>query len=200
MFNGIADVLADVVRNDFTSMAASSWVAAYPTIFTGGASSVPEYLYMSMKDIWAPDVSITEWQTKWVTSIFGLGYSGSKTVDVIQYRTLDQVDFPKNFPQSNLEGGDGAEVHIYFKLPDNVSLNQSSRTAQAAMRIRKLLDHNWRTNVDRQPQIPSTNTMIRNDQSIKAYWQGALTVDDIKSVRVIFYVFYTNLVLPPPTT
>lgn len=198
MFNGIADVVAGVLRNDLVSGQASAWVAAYPTTFSMGASSVPEYLYMSLRDIWEPGATDITWQEKFVVSIFGLGYSGPKTIDVVQYRSLEQGDWPKQFPASNTEGAEGAELHILVKLPDNVSLNNSSKTAQAAMRIRKLIDHNWRTNLDRQPQISSDNPMIRNDQSIKVWYQGAIAADDIKSVRLIFYAFYTNLALRPP--
>lgn len=198
MFNGIADVIAEVLRNDVVSMAASSWVAAYPTTFSAGASSVPEYLYLSIKDIWAPEATVSDWQTKYVVSTFGLGYTGPKTVDVCQYRSLEQGDWPKQFPASNDVGADGAEIHVYLKLPDNVSLNNSSKTAQGAMRVRKLLDHNWRTNLDRQGQIPSGNPMIRDDESIKVWYQGSVSVDDIKSVRMVFYAFFTNLALRPP--
>lgn len=196
MFNGITDVLADILRADVVSQPASAWVEAYPTFFAAGASSVPEYLYKSLKDIWLPGSTITQWENA-ITSVFGLGYSGSRTIDVTQVRSLDQADFPKQFPQGNDTGSDGTEVHVYLKLPDNVQTANSTKVAMGSMRVRKLLDHNWRTNYDRQV-IVSTNPMIRNDRPIWALWQGFVSVEDIKSIRVIFYVFYTNLVLPNP--
>lgn len=198
MFNGITDVLADVLRNDLNSMQASAWVAAYPTTFSAGASSVPEYLYMSLRDIWAPGVSDEEWQNNWITSTFGLGYSGSRTIDVTQVRTLDQADFPKQFPQSNDTGADGTEIHVYLKLPDKVAVNQSFRVSQGAMRIRKLLDYNWRVDTDFNSNIESSSPMIRNDRPIQARWQGFISVEDIKSIRIVFYLFFTNLVLKDP--
>lgn len=196
MFNGIADSIAEVLRSDITSGQASAWVAAYPTFFTGGASSVAPYNYMCLREIWGV-TDATRWPN-YVASIFGTGNAQSKTIDVCSYLTKPQSEWDQgNSPGSNESGAEGAEIYIYLKLPDNVPSSEYNRVAQATERIRHLIDYNIRVNNDHKPYYLSGNPMIRDDRPLKVYEVGTVC-EDIKSASMRFFAFYTLTCLVPP--
>ena len=196
----IAGAIADVLRNDIISGTASSWVAAYPTTFNAGASSVPIWMYQSLKDIWAVGVAggitTTQWQEEYIVSRFGLGESLPKTIDVAAIRTLDQADFPKNFPQSNSIAAEATDVRIYLKYPDAVPEVASEMLFNAEMRIRRLVDYNMRVNTFGNRMFPMPSPPFTGDTKI--YWQGFAS-NDIKSTQIIYYAFYTQLALRKPS-
>lgn len=198
--NSIADELAQVLRNDIISGTASSWVAAYPTTFSAGASSVPVWYYTCLKDIWAAGVdggiTTTQWQEDYVVSRFGLGDSRPKTVDLSEVRELDQADWPSNFPNSNTIGAMGSEVHLYLKYPDAVPADISTMLELAELRIRRLLDYNVRVNQFGTRMFSLSEPEFTGD--CKVYWQG-LVSNDIKSMFVKYFAFYTRTMLRRPS-
>ncbi len=198
--NSIADELAAVLRNDIISGTASSWVAAYPTTFSAGASSVPTWFYTCLKDIWAEGVSggitTTQWQNEYVVSRFGLGESRPKTVDLSEVRELDQCDWPAGFPASNSIGALGSEIHLYIKYPDAVPSDISTMIEMAELRIRRLLDYNVRVNQFGTRMFQLSSPEFTGD--CKAYWQG-LVSNDVKSMFVKYFVFYTRTMLRRPS-
>jgi hypothetical protein len=198
MSTGIGKCLADVLRNDVTTLFASSYVAAYPLQFNA-ASAVPTYLYTCIKDIWlsgTPSSGYTN--TQWagmVTDSFGVGQSGSRTIDVQTNRIMDQCDSPVDIgPKSNATGAEFAEVFIYLKIGGTVSQADADRCALAELRIRSLIDYNWGTNVNGIPEIPVTDLTIDPQSDVKAYWDG-LVGKDSKEFYVRFYCFYQRLVV-----
>ncbi len=198
--NSIADELANVLRNDIISGTASSWVALYPTVFTAGASSVPTWYYTCLKDIWAQGVSggITtiQWQNDYVVSRFGLGESRPKTLDLSSVRSLDQADWPTAFPNSNQIGAMGDEIHLYIKYPDAVPTDLSSMIEMAELRVRRLLDYNVRVNQFGTRMFQLTSPEFTGD--CKAYFQGLLS-NDVKTLFVKYFVFYTRTMLRRPS-
>lgn len=195
----IAAAIADVLRSDLTSGTASSWVAAYPNTFSAGASSVPIWMYQSLRDIWATGVSggITDqvWQEEYIVSRFGLGESRPKTIDIAAIRTLDQADFPNGFPQSNSIAAEATEIRIYLKYPDAVPESAAEMLFNAEMRIRRLIDYNMRVNTFGNRMFPMPSPPFTGDT--KVYWQGFAS-NDIKSTQIIYYAFYTQLTLRKP--
>ncbi len=198
--NSIADELARVLRNDVISGSASSWVAAYPTTFSAGASSVPVWFYTCRKDIWAAGVdggiTVTQWEEDYVVSRFGLGDSRPKTVDVSEIRELDQCDWPPSFPNSNTIGALGSEVHIYLKYPDAVPENISTMLELAELRIRRLLDYNVRVNQFGTRMFQLSSPEFTGD--CKVYWQGLIS-NDIKTMFIKYFAFYTRTMLRRPS-
>lgn len=199
--NSIADELAQVLRNDIVSGTASSWVAAYPTTFSAGASSVPVWFYTCLKDIWAAGVAggitTTQWQEDYVVSRFGLGESRPKTIDLSVIRILDQADWPASFPNSNIIGSEGAEVHLYLKYPDAVPESISTMLELAELRVRRLIDYNVRVNQFGNRMFQLSSPEFSGD--CKVYHQGMLS-NDIKSVFVRYYAFYTRTMLRRPAS
>lgn len=197
----IADAVAQVLRNDIISGTASSWVAAYPTTFSAGASSVPLWMYTCLKDIWAIGVdggiTTTAWQDDYVVSRFGLGDSRPKTVDVSAVRTIDQADWPRGFPQSNSYGAEATELHVYLKYPDAVPEVAASMLEQAEMRIRRLIDYNVRVNAFGNGPFDMPSPPFEGD--CKVYWQGYLS-SDIKSVFIKYFAFYTQIMERAPAS
>lgn len=196
MFNGAADVIADALRSDVLSGQASAWVSYYPDTFAAGATSVPVHFYTSLMEIWGVS-DVTKWQNEYVVSIFGLGASKSATIDVCSYRIMDQVDWPVNSPKINESGAEGAEIHIYLKMPDKVPDVDYNRIAEAERRIRRIIDYNLRVNTRHKAYFTSSGAMIRNDRPLKVYWQGAI-IDDVKSAKIVYYAYYSLLELADP--
>lgn len=198
--NSIADELAEVLRNDIVSGTASSWVAAYPTTFSAGASSVPVWFYTCLKDIWAAGVdggiTTTQWQEEYVVSRFGLGDSRPKTLDLSEVRQIDQAEWPSGYPSSNTVGALASEVHLYLKYPDAVPENISTMLEMAELRVRRLLDYNVRVNQFGTRMFSLSSPEFTGD--CKAYFSGS-TSNDIKSLFCRYYVFYTRTMLRRPS-
>lgn len=197
----IATAIADVLRGDVISGTASSWVAAYPTTFSAGASSVPLWMYTCLKDIWATGVTggitTTDWQNEYVVSRFGLGESRPKTIDVTAVRTIDQADWPNGFPQSNSIAAEATEIHIYLKYPDAVPESAAEMLFHAEMRIRRLIDYNMRVNTFGNRMFPMPSPPFTGDS--KVYWQGFIS-NDIKSTFIRYFAFYTQIALRKPSS
>lgn len=192
--SGITAVLADVLRNDVLSVPASTFVTQYPSLFNGQASAVPAWCYTSLKDLWGMGAKTNDEWSRYIVDIFGLGRSAGNTVDVTQYRVIDQADAPKGaFPQSNDIGAELSEIHIMLKQPDAVPEEAKNRLYYASMRIRRLLDYNYRVNTVHDWAIPSTDITIRSDRDIKVYWIGEVRNDDIKAWMCQYYAFYTKV-------
>ncbi len=193
--NGIATVIANVLRQDTLSGAASTYVANYPTLFSAGASSVPLHLYTCLKDLWGQSEKTNEQWSQYIVDTFGLGLSAGNSIDVTTFRIIDQGDVPKGMTSSNETGAEMAEVHILMKIPDKVSSADSSRLYEAEARIRRLIDYNYRVNTTHTPSIRSTDPTIRSDRMIQCYWQGAVRPDDIKSWAVSYFCSYSRVFL-----
>lgn len=192
--SGITAVLADVLRNDVLSVPASSFVVQYPNLFNGQASAVPAWCYTSLKDLWGMGAKSNEEWSRYVVDIFGLGRSSGNTIDITQFRVLDQADAPAGaYPKSNDIGAEMAEIHIMFKLPDAVPEEAKNRLYYSSMRVRRLLDYNYRVNTTRTRQFPSTDITIRSDKDLKVYWIGEVRNDDIKAWMCQYYAFYTKV-------
>ena len=192
---GIAKCLADVLRNDIVSIPASTFVVNYPTLFKS-ATAVPTHLYTCLKDIYLGSASMTTpastWN-QWVVETFGFGFSGSQTIAVIPTRIIDQADV--NFgPKSNTPGAEFAEVYLYLKKggPLYIAVDED-RLANAELRIRRLLDYNYRTNITGTPEIPITDLSINPNSDIKAYWQGIVNPINDQNIAALYYCFYTRI-------
>lgn len=199
MYTDIATVIADVLREDLLSGQASAWVAAYPTTFSTGASGVPAHFYTSLRDIWSQAVGATisdsDWQNKYIVSSFGEGNSRSRTLEVCNVRTIDQADWPRGLPQSNSIGAEATEVWIYLKLPDQVSSSISSVISEAELRIRRLIDYNYRVNTCKTRMFSANNPSFSGD--MKCYWNGFLQ-DSSKESFIKYFTAYTRLFLEAP--
>jgi hypothetical protein len=198
MYTDIATVIAQVLRGDLISGQASAWVDAYPTEFPS-TGSVPLHFYTCLRDIWEQAVGATisdsDWENKYVVSSFGQGDSRSRTIDVCNVRTVDQADFPKGLPQSNTVGAEATEVWVYLKLPDQVPVPIANVVSEAELRIRRLIDYNYRVNTCRTRMFTAENASIVGD--MKCYFQGFLQ-DDSKSSFIKYFCAYTRIFLPAP--
>ena len=189
---GITTVIANVLRADTLSVPASGFVAANPVLFAAGASSVPVWAYTCLKDIYGFQDKTDEQWSKMVVDLFGTARSGGSTIDVTSYRVIDQADAPSGaYPKSNTVGAKFAEVHIMLKLPDAVSEANSTRLYNAAQRINRLLDYNYRVNTTHTRQFRSSVPSVSSQSDLKVYWVGEVRNDDIKSWLMMFYAFYT---------
>lgn len=195
--SGFGKCLADVLRNDTLSVAASTFVTAYPLQFNA-ASAVPTYLYQCLQDIWltGTTTSTTKWADQ-VTDSLGPGNSGARTIDVITTRIVDQIDAPEGYPSSNEYGAEFAEIYIYFKLGGAISAVDisSDRVKNAELRTRFLLDYNWRVNTNHNYEIPITDLSINSSSDNKAYWKGVTNPQSSKDAAALYCCTYTRLYL-----
>lgn len=191
---GVTKSLADVLRGDFTSVPASTFVARYPTIFSGGASAVPTHFYTSLKDILMPTSTLAEWQNNLVVDMWGYGKSGPDTVDVVLSRVIDGSMAEEE--ASNEQGAEMAEIFIYLKKGGAlIAATDTDRLANGALRIQRLLDWNYRMNVGLAAAIPVTDNTLNHDYPIKCYWHGLANLPSDKSMAICFYVHYSRLFL-----
>lgn len=196
---GFERCMADVLRGDILSVPASTFVTAYPLLFNA-ASAVPTYLFSSLRDIWLTGTNIpnSRW-TSQVTDYLGPGRSGSRTIDVVTTRFVDQVDAPDGYPQSNTYGAEFAEIYVYMKLGGEFTAADTDRISNAELRIRRLLDYNYRTNVLGQGEIPiGTAITIDANSDRKAYWKGSVAAvpgQAEKDLSTLFCCTYTNIYL-----
>lgn len=191
---GIGKCIADVLRNDIVSVPASTYVTLYPTLFNA-ASAVPTYVYTCLKDIWLQNTTASgntpfQWSAD-VIDLFGLGSDGTKTVSVCTNRTVDQINGPRDMgPKSNNAGAKYSEIFIYLKIGQNLSQADSDRVYQAALRIEKLIDYDYRTNVLGQKEIPISATSINNQADLKLYWDGSLNRTS-REAFLRYHAFYS---------
>lgn len=198
MASGIAKCIADVLRNDTLSGYASSYVATYPQLFNA-ASAVPSYLYTSLKDIWMANSSASglNWSNL-IQDTYGFGYGGNREISVVTVRTLDIVDSPMDeLYKSNTTGCEFAEVFIYFKITGNLSTSDIDRIVQAELRVRRLIDYNYRVNVCNNVEFPITDLTINPTEDVKCYWQGSVAnvQGQEKQLAIQYYAGYTRLLL-----
>lgn len=191
---GVSKCLADVLRADIVSIPASTFVARYPTTFAAGASAVPTHFYTCLKDILVPTVSVSDYQTNYVVDSWGYGKSGPDTVDVVLSRIIDGSLAEEE--SSNEQGAEMAELFVYIKKGGAlVAATDMDRLANAALRIQRLLDWNYRINVGLQASIPVTETTLNPNYPIKAYWHGIANLPSDKSIAICFFVHYSRLFL-----
>lgn len=199
MSAGIAKSLADVLRNDLITVQASTYVTNYPSIFNA-ASAVPTFLYTCLKDIWTvgtvdQGISNSAWASR-IQDSYGFGLGGNRVINITPIRILDQVDGPQDGNRSNVPGSEFAEVYVYLKIGGQLASADVDRITQAELRIRRLLDYNYATNIANKPEIPVTDLTINPTADIKAYWQGVVAppITD-KDVAILYYCYYTRLLL-----
>lgn len=191
---GVTESLANVLRGDFTSTPASTFVANYPSIFTTGASGVPLHFYTSLRDILVPTVPTDVWQANYVVDTWGYGKSGPDTVDIVVSRIIDGSEAMEE--ASNEQGAEMAEIFIYLKKGGAlVQALDMNRLANAALRIQRLLDWNYRMNVGLQASIPHANFALNPNYPIKCYWEGITNLPSDKAVVLCFHVHYARLFL-----
>lgn len=194
---GASKYIADLIRADITSSTASGVVASYPTIFTTGASAVPQHLYMCAKDIWLTGTSITATWSTLVVDVLGLGYSGPNSIEVITIREMNQEDSPLG-PKSNTIGAKCAEVMVCLKVPDRPQTGDSTRFYEMGRRLERILDYNYRLNLTRRVYPAPTDYTLNPNANIEIYWDGfanGLPINNAKYVGLVFYVYYSALYL-----
>jgi hypothetical protein len=193
---GITHVIADVLRNDVTTVPASTFVSLYPSVFNA-ASAVPTYLYTCLKDIWLANTtasgnSNTYWSDQ-IVSTYGYGNSGRRTIDVTFLRTQDGINSPNN--QSNTVGAEYAEIFIYFKIGDVLQPGDVDRITNAELRVRRLIDYNYRVNITKTPIFTSDDLTIDPNYPIQPYWQGFIGKDQSpsKECAALYFCTYRRL-------
>jgi hypothetical protein len=192
-----ANVIAEVLRNDVSSIAASTIVAAYPAYFSSEAT-VPKHLYMCLKDIWSgSSMSSADWQNM-VTASYGTAEGGSQNIVVIPTQVLDSAYAPYPEYKSNEFGAEWAEIYIYLARRGRVDASDSYIIEQACSRLKYLLDVNYRTNIGRLPAInTAVEPSINPNRYFFAHYYGLSNIANAKENAVIFHCSYTLLFLRP---
>lgn len=194
MSTGIGKCLSDVLRGDITSGTASAVSAQYPLLYPS-ASGVPQYLYMSLRDIWLTGTGIanSEWSNR-VVDAYGLGLGGNRVIYVTPYRIFDGANAPESMPRSNEYGAEFCELFIYMSIGSKIEAADVDRITQTELRIRRLIDFNYANNILGNFHIPVTEATINPNSPIMCYWQGILRdPTPQRDMAIQYYTTYTRI-------
>jgi hypothetical protein len=133
-----------MLQNDTIDRAASTVVALNPGTFCGGVSSVPPYLYQSLKTLWAPTLTLDAYQSLIVADL-GTGAEGPQAAGniVIGQRGLrEQVLSRDESLRMDVPGATVTPIEITAYKPRTQTSIQTVK--YALYRIRYLLDNTLR--------------------------------------------------------
>src|SRR3990167_11014771 len=187
------EVIANVLRLDVTSTAASSFVDTYPQYFSD-TSQVPAHFYKSLCNIWlGSDMATSVW-ANYITTSFGMGNSRPDGIEIIPTRVLESIKHPDSI-RNNAIGAEYAEMVIYLKIPGKPTIDNKIRDAE--LRIRRLIDWNYRglRNQARFFASVSTDNTINPDQPIKCQFREYITYVNEKQLGLIYGCDYSRLFL-----
>lgn len=187
----IGDVLRAEMIKDTTSTTAAAVMALYPGRFAR-PEDVPEYLYMSLADIWGEaDID------KWVHVDISGQTKTAGNIIINEVMVVDSSETPANI---DLPGAESAQVDITYQKPRNTLLAQVVRNAE--LRTRLLLDYTLRQSIrvvaPDLPALDGSNFKIDSsieDYWIKAFWRGYSIEPTTSYVVSRYRVEYVRLFL-----
>lgn len=167
------DVIRQYLITDTTDTTAAAVAAAYPTYFTGGASSVPVYAYQSLLTLMACAGTTLD---NIIISEYGEAKIPATVAMVIQTTWIrESVDLPSGL-KSDDPGAEYAQVDIWVR---NVSFTRNSNIVKnISLRVRYLLDLNLRQFRSKEtasvpPGIPTFGDPSIKQDYVYCIWMGA---------------------------
>lgn len=137
-----AAIIAQVLRADTVDRTAAAVIAANPGTFLNGVSAVPAYLYQSLKTLWLPSGTISDFQNLVVPDL-GTGQSSSAGSIVVIADGLTESVYERKSLRSDQPGAEVCSIRTLLYKPRASSLSISP-IQNAGMRIRYLLDNTLR--------------------------------------------------------
>lgn len=181
---------------DVVDGSAASVSAANPTIWAT-AADVPDYAYKSLGTIWtgAPTTS-SNLENR---IVYQFGSVTNNTIEIALFtQPVDSVLFDR--VKDNEIGAEETNLVIRLSKPQGRpgidTLANFNTVQQAELRIRYLLDLNWRSlRKGTPPQIPSTgDKSINPSYGINITWDGYISPPNAVECQFRYRVFYIRAV------
>lgn len=139
-----AKVIAELLRADTVDRTAQDVINANPAgTFVNGVSSVPEYLYLSLKSIWTSPSALASEYTKLVVPNLGTGQSSSLGSIVVVPQNLNESVTQRKSVRSDQPGAEVCPLYFLLYKPRATSLSITP-IQSASLRIQYLIDNTVR--------------------------------------------------------
>lgn len=191
MASDVSETIAAYLQTDVLVSSASSVRALNPGKWAADAD-VPAYMFQPLYTIWTPpSSSLSDFRTR-IT-----GSSGQRTTKAFGYIEVVPLMYDNAFnPETMIDdetGSESAIVDILFSIPRPVPTAQFDQLKMAELRVRLLLDYNWRTKAGKTPLIPvATSSTIDSSNYFFCFFQQFLNDPNASEVVVRYKVNYVR--------
>ena len=176
--------------NDTMGLQASSVQASNPILFPTVAS-VPPYAYQPLSQIWVGSSAGSSQMSSRVVYQLGMGLEEALGEITLMGLEIQSNEYPGHGFDSNAPGAETMELVVVLRQPD--SIKNWNRIVQAELRIRYLLDENWRKTRKRtSPFIPNTDPSVDGD--VRCTRMRQLEAPNAKELHSRYVICYTRAV------
>ena len=131
--------------NDTVGLSASTVSSENSDLFPT-AADVPPHAYKPLSEIWVGSASGSGEMANRVVYQHGLGFEESRGEITLRGYEIPSSEDPAEGEYSNDPGAETMRLNIVFRQPDELTATSADyqRIIQAELRVRYLLDENWR--------------------------------------------------------
>lgn len=153
-------------------------------------ASMPPYAYQPFGVIWIGVNASSSDVSNRIVYKLGQNYEESRGEVTLLTSPIESVDFPNAGLQSNDVGAETAYLDLVFRLPEESQ--DWDRISNAELRVRWLIDENWRKHRKLPPYIPNLGDFTCSN--VRFSWIRHMVPPNAKELWSRYLVCYNRLV------
>jgi len=190
-----APIIRSYLLRDVVDSTPQAIMALNPLVYTS-SSEVPRHMYLSLCTLWTGVSGNVSAFNDQVVATSGTASNEAENTISISAFLRESVDDPDGVMADDLIGAENAIVKILFQTSKSLTPDEYSRTQDAELRVRLLLDANLRGKCNKPMHVPINNTDdLSIDKSYETFlctWQQYLEDQNAIELVSIFTISYVR--------